>query len=408
MLYVAVLVVTTGVLALVQVITAEPILRVPFAKQLNLEGSASLLRHDQVRAQALRSRTPTRLAGALAASPGINAPITNTLVTYVAAVKIGTPPTTYKLVVDTGSANTWIGADHAYVKTPSSNQTPNTVAVYYGSGSFGGTQFTDTVSLHPRLTIQKQAIGVANRSYGFVGIDGILGLGPTALTIGTLWPDTHSPVPTVIDSLYKQRKIPGNSIGVSFQPANSSHVTNGEMTYGGIDASKINGPLRYTTRPKPGPSSDFWDIEQSITYGSKQILPFTAGIVDTGTTLILLADDAFDRYRTATKAVMNESVGLLEITPAQFKKMKSLYFHINGASYELIPEAQIWPPALNKMIGGRHDSVYLMFGKLGTNTGQGFDFILGYTFLERFYVVFNTGNRRVGLAETKWTRSKFG
>lgn len=34
--------------------------------------------------------------------------VTNTAVTYVAAVKIGSPPTTYSLLIDTGSSNTWV------------------------------------------------------------------------------------------------------------------------------------------------------------------------------------------------------------------------------------------------------------------------------------------------------------
>lgn len=48
-------------------------------------------------------------------------------------------------------------------------------AVTYGSGSFSGTEFTDTVTLASGLVITKQSIGVASTSEGFSGVDGILG-----------------------------------------------------------------------------------------------------------------------------------------------------------------------------------------------------------------------------------------
>ena len=43
---------------------------------------------------------------------------------------------------------------------------------------------------------------------------------------------------------------------------------------------------------------------------------------------------------------------------------------------------------LNDQIGGTPDFVYLIVSDLGSNSGQGLDFINGMTFLERFYSVF--------------------
>jgi hypothetical protein len=39
-------------------------------------------------------------------------------------------------------------------------------------------------------------------------------------------------------------------------------------------------------------AANYWGINESITYGSTTILSETAGIVDTGTTLILIASGA--------------------------------------------------------------------------------------------------------------------
>ena len=58
---------------------------------------------------------------------------------------------------------------------------------------------------------------------------------------------------------------------------------------------------------------------------------------------------------------------------------------------------------LNTVIGGQPGAIYLIIGNLGTPSGKGLDFINGYTFLERFYSVFDTANSRVGIANTPFT-----
>ena len=73
---------------------------------------------------------------------------------------------------------------------------------------------------------------------------------------------------------------------------------------------------------------------------------------------------------------------------------------IQGGTFELTPNAQLWPRSLNSLIGGTAGTIYLIVGDIGTNSGSGLDFINGQTFLERFYVVLDTANKRVGLANT--------
>lgn len=54
-------------------------------------------------------------------------------------------------------------------------------SVTYGSGSFRGEEYTDTVTLGDGLTITKQSIGAASSASGFSGVDGILG----SVSLGT-------------------------------------------------------------------------------------------------------------------------------------------------------------------------------------------------------------------------------
>jgi len=156
-------------------------------------------------------------------------------------------------------------------------------SVSYGSGEFSGEEYLDTVTLSSDLVITKQSIGVASSAQGFDGIDGILGVGPTDLTKGTV--SNVDSVPTVTDNLYSKGTIGTEALGVYFAPGGGA----GELTFGGSDSSKTTSSVNYVPITTTSPSSNYWGIDQSITYGSSTILSATAGIVDTGTTLILIA-----------------------------------------------------------------------------------------------------------------------
>ena len=78
-------------------------------------------------------------------------------------------------------------------------------------------------------------------------------------------------------------------------------------------------------------------------------------------------------------------------------------FFDHQTTFELTANAQIWPRTLNSLIGGNSQNVYLIVNDLGTPSGEGLDFINGFTFLERFYSVFDTANKQVGFAETNNT-----
>jgi len=323
-------------------------------------------------------------------------------VTYTASVGVGSPATDYTLLIDTGSSNTWVGAHTKYKKTSTSKKTGKSVSVSYGSGSFSGEEYTDQVALSSSLIIKSQSIGVASTSQGFSGVDGILGIGPVDLTDGTIGGTT--PVPTITDNLFKQGTISTESIGIFYQPSTSASALNGELTFGGVDSSKITSDVNYVPITTTSPASNYWGINQTINYGSGgAILDSTAGIVDTGTTLVLIATDAFQKYQEATGATLDQTTGLLTLTASQFENLQSLFFDIGGVQYELTPNAQIWPRSLNSELGGSAGAIYLVVSDLGTQSGQGLDFINGFSFLQRFYSVYDVTNSQVGLATTSFT-----
>ena len=138
-----------------------------------------------------------------------------------------------------------------------------------------------------------------------------------------------------------------------------------------------------------------------------------------GTTLLLIATDAFQTYQKLTGGTPDAATSLLTISDPS--TLESLFFHIGGVSllrpletthltwngpqttFEFTANAQIWPRALNSAIGGSAGVAYLIVADLGTPSGQGLDFTNGYTWLQRFYAVYDTGNSRVGIATTPHT-----
>lgn len=219
----------------------------------------------------------------------------------------------------------------------------------------------DTVELAPGLSVDCQALGVAENSEGFEGVDGVLGLGPVDLTEGTI--SEPGTVPTVTDNLFSQLEIPENQMSIFFAPTTTEESTNGELTFGGVDSSKVTGAITFIPITASSPANEFWGIDQSVTYGTTQTLLATAaGIVDTGTTLFLLETNSFNKYTSLTKATENEATGLLTITTANYANLQSLFIHAGGTTFEFTRNAQTWPRALNTAIGGAANSIYLVVG----------------------------------------------
>lgn len=84
-----------------------------------------------------------------------------------------------------------------------SEDTGRAVSVDDGGASFSGEQYLGTISFSGASF--QQRIGVASKFTGCEGVDGVLGLGPTALSLGTLEVDEE--VPSVADTLLPQEQL---------------------------------------------------------------------------------------------------------------------------------------------------------------------------------------------------------
>lgn len=352
---------------------------------------------DRARASFLKSRTTT---------PASNL----AYVQYTTSVGVGSPATYYNLVVDTGSSNTFVGTGKKYVRTSTSIPTGQDVNVTYGSGFFNGVEYYDTVTLAADFVITNQSIGDALQYLDFEGVDGIIGVGPVALTQGSLSPDINALIPTVMDNALNQDLIKKQILGISFAPATAYNDTNGAITYGGIDHALFIGKITYAPVTETWPASAYWGINVTdSTYGTHTIIPqSTAGIVDTGTTLVLLADDFFQLYLDAIPgAYTDDNTGLIVIPSSSVAGMQPLNFTIGGHEFSMDTAAQLIPLDQNTAWGGQDGVQYGTVGNLGTDSGEGLDFIIGQKFMEKYYAVFDSHDNRVGFAYTEHTFSTY-
>ncbi|KAH8108818.1 acid protease [Phellopilus nigrolimitatus] len=300
--------------------------------------------------------------------------VSNAAVNYITTVKVGASKTPFNLMVDSGSANTVIRLPN-YKPT---GKPMRNVKIKYCIGSFEGDLYLDTLSLGEGLEVKNQAIGVSE-SFFYDAVDGILGIGPVWGSECTLYQDRRCKrnelMPTVTDNLFAQKKISASVVEIGFEPTVVETcylgIMDGELAFGGVNMSKIRGEVTYTNITSKSPAANGWGIDQTVTYGdSTVIMQDGSGIIDTGSTLIYFATDAYSAYQEVAGALFDEATGLLRVTEKQYGNMKSLFFHIAGRKFELTKDAQIWPRKLYRSVEGKPNPIYFIVGVTMVSTAS--------------------------------------
>ena len=248
----------------------------------------------------------------------------------------------------------------------------------YGDGSTAsGILGTDTVNLGG-LKIKGQTIELArveSSSFASGPNDGLLGLGFDSIT-------TVRGVQTPVDNLISQGLISSPVFGVFL--GKSSRGGGGEYIFGGYDSSKFTGSLKTV----PIDNSDgYWGITVgSLSAGGSTVARSFSGILDTGTTLLLLTDSVADAVARAYGATAN-SDGTYTIS-CNTNNFSPLVFTINGATFQV--------PASDLVYEQNGSRCYASFAKAGLSFA-----ILGDTFLKNNYVVFNQKVPQVQIAPVR-------
>jgi hypothetical protein len=348
---------------------------------------------------------------------------------YVGNITIGTPEQSFRVVLDTGSANLWIpdktcGANGTCDGTCYSNmllcellcmqsccinrcvnkkffdssksstyqQSQGLFKIQYGTGRASGFLGNDTVRLGDagtqQLVIPNTIFGQANELDAFFEeeemIDGVLGLAFQELAVDGV-------VPPLINAI-KQ--------GLLDQPIFTVYLTEdgavdnqpgGVFTYGGMDTQHCSSQVTYV----PLSNASYFQFPiGSVTVGSlsqscKNGCPWQA-ISDTGTSFLGAPQDVSDNIADVVDAIWDDNDGVYYIDCNW--KADPVQIVIGSQTYT-IPVKQLIVPT-----GNNDGRCYWAFMPM-TNNGMGPSWVLGDPFIRTYCNIFDLGQKRIGFAQ---------
>ncbi|KZP11615.1 acid protease [Athelia psychrophila] len=226
---------------------------------------------------------------------------------YYGPIKIGTPPQTLTVDVDTGSADLWVPVkcaqcENRLFESRSSSTYHNSGArfkVAYGQGQVSGTLASDVVAIG-ELTISSQYFGAISQEsddFNDSPNDGLIGM-----AFGTI---AQSKKPTFFENLIEQKKVAAplfsihltrNQAGGSEARLDSRPFTTFRVCFGCYDATKATGPVSWI----PVKSQTYWSVAMdAISVGpahNQMLQTDIVAAIDTGTTLIYLPDSVAAQF----------------------------------------------------------------------------------------------------------------
>jgi cathepsin D len=304
---------------------------------------------------------------------------------YFAQMKFGSKGTPMYMLIDTGSANTWVmGTEctssscraHNLFGPPDSttlNMTKDPWSLTYGTGSVQGVVASDTVAFaNYSIELGFGVATTASTDFNSYPMDGILGLGrPSSDILST---------PTLMQVLANKNELASNIIGVHLQ-RNSDGAKDGQITFGGVDKTKFKGDISYT---KALANEGNWEIPvgDSGVNGISTNLTSRTAIIDTGTSYVLMPPtDAQALHRLIPGSVANG-----EYYTVPCSATADVQFTFSGVAYSVSPRDYVGKPSGNLCTSN-------IIGHQAFGPTQ---WILGDVFLKNVYAVFDYEKQKIG------------
>ncbi|KAM0751113.1 endopeptidase [Meredithblackwellia eburnea MCA 4105] len=324
------------------------------------------------------------------AKGGHGVPLTNYLnAQYFSEITLGTPPQSFKVILDTGSSNLWVPSTrcssiacflHAkYDAKASSTYKANGTEfkIQYGTGSLEGVISNDVMTIGD-LEIKGQDFAESTvepgLTFAFGKFDGILGLAYDTISVQHVVPPFYQ---MVAQGLLDEPK---------FAFWLGSDPEQGEAVFGGVDSSHYSGKIDYVPVRRKG----YWEVElESVKFGKEVLeLENTGAAIDTGTSLIALPTDVAE--------IINKEIGAKKSWNGQYtvecdtvSSLPPLTFTFGGKPYELAAEDYILSV---------QGTCISSFTGLDIPAPLGPIWIIGDVFLRKYYTVYDLGNNAVGFA----------
>ncbi|KAM6218301.1 renin [Rhynchocyon petersi] len=325
--------------------------------------------------------------------------LTNYLDTqYYGEVGIGTPPQTFKVIFDTGSANLWVPSSkcsplymacethNRYDSSESSSYVENgsEFNINYGSGKVRGFLSQDVVTMGGITVTQTfgEVTELPVMPFMMAKFDGVLGMGFPAQAVSGVTP--------VFDNIVSQGVLKEDVFSVYY--SRNSHLLGGEIVLGGSDPQYYQGNFHYVSLSRSG----FWQIKMKGVSVSSTTLFCEEGcmaVVDTGASFIT--------GPTSSLKLLMETLGAKELGSNEYvvncnqvPTLPDISFHLGGRAYTLTSGDYV----LQDLDSNDEDLCTLAIHGLDVPPPTGPLWVLGASFIRKFYTEFDRRNNRIGFA----------
>jgi Eukaryotic aspartyl protease len=350
--------------------------------------------------------------------------IGNGLILYAINVTVGTPPQSFTLQLDSGSADTWIpsvGSDFctesrrgcqlgAFDSSSSStfvDLAQNAFQIQYVDDSqIQGDYFADTLDLGGDTSIQNLTMGLANRATRGLGIMGIgYSAGESIVAV-----DPTAVYPNIIDQLRNQGFINTRAYSLYLNDLNAD---SGNILFGGIDTNKYTGDLIGLPVQPDANSGGFTSFTVAFTAlsvmdasGNSQLTRDNIAIpaiLDSGTTNTYLPDDLANAVLQGVGVTTSEIFG--NVVSCQLANESATFvfeFGGKGGATINVSLSQFVSPLVTS------DGSQPTFDDGTEACSFGIDgagenpVLFGDTFLRSAYVVHDLDNNQIALAQARF------
>lgn len=314
---------------------------------------------------------------------------------YFAEITIGTPPQSFKVVLDTGSSNLWVPSTECgsiacylhqkYDSSASSTHKKNgsSFEIQYGSGSLSGFVSNDVMTIGD-ITIKNQDFAEATEepglAFAFGRFDGILGLGWDRISVNGIVPPHYNMI---------NQKLIDEPVFAFYLGDTNKEGDDAECVFGGVDKDHYTGKI--TTIPLRRKA--YWEVDlDSISFGDDTAeLEKTGVILDTGTSLIALPSNYAE--------MLNKEIGAKKGFNGQYtvecekrSNLPDVTFTLSGYNFTITPFDYILEV---------QGSCISTFMGMDIPEPTGPLAILGDAFLRKWYSIYDMKAGTVGLAQAK-------
>ncbi|MCO5585040.1 hypothetical protein L7F22_038972 [Adiantum nelumboides] len=323
---------------------------------------------------------------------------------YVATVQFGAKKTPFKMLIDSGSADTWVPSSKCNKCGKSQQKLSKSVSnslqtskqqwsITYGTGNAKGYLATDDLII-AGMNLKNYKFALATEEsddFSSSPFDGLMGLAQETLS--------NSQSPTPIDALYNGKLVSAPVMGYKLGDATTASgkraaTNDGEVTFGGVDSAKYTGKLVEIPNVS---QQGFYEIPiQGVSVNGKAIDGLSTGrtsILDTGTSLMVAPQKDAEAVHALIPGAKSDGQGGFTV-PCTTNS--TLSFKFGGQDWPLLARDLIFVPVDNNKPNG--DCISSLGGG---DVGQQGEWLVGAAALKRLYFATNAQKNVIGLGKLR-------